>query len=429
MNGKIEVTAGLMAELINFLLALTVGYVIIVDLAEVQCSMWELWILFPVPLFFYLLRKICRKLPIFLVLHLLPLAAPLFLYQDNLVKKVVIIGIVLMYTALSMHKRITSDSREMEAVFPPGAAGVFLALYVIDSIQGKGENGDLVLQMLIFYVSGYFLYVYFRRFLHYVDMNNRTTENIPVGNVFFSSLGLTGIYTVATLLLLTVCSNRELIDGIGKALRKGIRRVISALISFKPGEVQIQVEQQQGGGGGMAFELPPPKDPTLLGQILDVLLSIAVLIFVLIIIGAGIFMAVRLIYNGFYQWRRLRKVQESRQPQEDKVERILRDRSERENRGVSILQRFKRALSPEEKIRRLYKRVIRKGMPVLAEERLAESLQGSTARECCRILFPEKEKEAYIFASLYEKARYSKGMCTGEDVQRAKELCETLLRR
>lgn len=429
MNRKIQVSAGLAAELLNFFLVFTAGYVIIEDLAGIQCSVWELWILFPVPLFYYMLRKTCRNLPIFLLLHLTPVWGMISLYQGEIVKKVVMSGIVLLYIALSVHRRITSDSREMEAMFPPWAAGAFLALYVIDSIPGDGRNGTFVLQMLIFYAAGYFLYLYFRQFLHYVDMNNRTTENIPVDHVFFSSLSLAGIFTVIALFLLTVCSNREWMEGLGRILREGIRAVISALFSLRPGEIQIQAEQQQGGGGGMAFELPPPKEPTLLGQILDTVLNVSVLIFFLIVVGSGILMFVRFIRYGFYRKERRRKEQENGQSHKDLVERIVKSKKPEKNNRNSVFQRFKSTLTPEEKIRRLYRKAVKTGMPALAEEKFAAGFRCGTARECCLILFPEKEQEACMFAGLYEKARYGAGICTGADVQQAKELYELLLRK
>lgn len=429
MNRKIQVSAGLAAELLNFFLVYTAGYIIIQDLAGIPCSVWELWILFPVPLFYYMLRKTCKNLPIFLLFHLVPVWGMISLYQGEIVKKVVMSGMVFLYAALSVHRRITSDSREMEAMFPPGAAGVFLVLYVIDSIPGDGRNGTFVLQMLIFYAAGYFLYLYFRQFLHYVDMSNRTTENIPVNNVFFSSLSLAGAYTMIALFLLTVCSNREWLDGLGRTLREGIRAVISALFSLKPGEIQIQVEQQQGGGGGPAFELPPPKDPTLLGQILDVVLSVTVLLFGLFVVMAGIVMTVRLIRQGFYRKGYQRNEQDNGENREDQVEWIDKGKGVGEEQRISVIQRFRSALTPEEKIRRLYKKAVKRGMSASAQEKLAESLRGSTARECCCILFPEKEREANKFASLYERARYGAGMCTNKDVQQAKELCEFLLGR
>ena len=52
MNRKIQAAAGLVAELLIFFLVFTAGYVIIEDLAGIQCSVWELWILFPLPLFY-----------------------------------------------------------------------------------------------------------------------------------------------------------------------------------------------------------------------------------------------------------------------------------------------------------------------------------------------------------------------------------------
>lgn len=429
MNRKIRSAAGLVAELLISLLVFTAGYVIIEDLAGIQCSVWELWLFFPVPLFYYILRKYCRNLPIFLLLHVMPAWGMISLYQGQIVKKVVMSGIVLLHAALSVHKRITSDSREMEAVFPPGAAGVFLALYLIDSIQGNGQNGAFVLQMLIFYVAGYFLYLYFRQFLHYVDVNNRTTENIPVDHVFYSSLSLAGGYTVIALLLLTVCSNREWMDGLGRTLRKGIRAVISALLSFMPGEIQIQVEQQQGGGGSMAFELPPPKEPTLLGQILNTVLNVFVLILFLIVIGSAILMLVRFIYYGFYRRECRRKEKEDGQDHEDVVERIVKSNKQEKDKNASFFQRFRSAMTPEEKIRRLYRKAVKAGMSALAEGELAAGFRGDTAREYCLTLFPEKEREACMFAGLYEKARYGAGECTGADVQQAKELYESLLHR
>lgn len=429
MNQRIETAAGLLAEGINFLLAASAGYVIIDDLAGGGGSLRELWLLFPIPLFYYGVRKLCPLLPLFLGLHLLPAAGMLFLYQEEPGKKLVMTGIVVLFALLSIRKRITSQVREMEAAFPPGAAGLMLALYLIDSLQGKGKNGVLILQMLIFFLTGYFMYLYLRQFLHYVDMNNRTTENIPVRHVFFSSLGLSAIYTVFSLLLLTLCSNREVIDGLGGALREGIRRLLSYLFTLKPGEVGIDPEQQAVQGGGMGFQLPPPEEPTLLGRILDVLLSVGALSLVLIAAAAGILALIRWFRSGFYRRERMGRKQRGQQEEQDKIERITQDKEEQGDKQNTLWHRLKEAASPEEKIRRIYKRAVKKGMPSLREEKLTAHLAAATARECCLTLFPEKETEACDFAGLYEKARYGAGICTGEDVKRARKLSGTLLGR
>ena len=62
------------------------------------------------------------------------------------------------------------------------------------------------------------------------------------------------------------------------------------------------------------------------------------------------------------------------------------------------------------------------------DEKEEKLLLGGTARECGRILFPEKGSAAYEFSRLYEKARYGQEPCSREDVRRMKRLSGELLK-
>ena len=134
---------------------------------------------------------------------------------------------------------------------------------------------------------------------------------------------------------------------------------------------------------------------------------------------------VRLIRDGFAREKKSRKIENG--SQEDLIENLKKEKREQKHKGnTSLLENMERLLSPEEKIRRIYRRTLRKSVPSWEGEKKQQLFQKATARECCMALFPENEKAATAFAGVYEKARYGQGCCHSEDVKEARRLAQLL---
>lgn len=425
MNRRIELLRNIIAELLNYLLVCSVAYIVIADFAKIEPPLGTLFVMAAVPIFFYIIRERCDKLWLFLTLHGLPFVCLLFVYKGNTVLKVVFIAVTLLYVFLSVGKRIHSTGRGMEVAAPPAVAGVYLALYLLDGVQGGGENAALLLQLLICFAAGYFIYYYLRQFLSYVDINARTTENIPVKNVFYSSAGLATGFTAVTFCLITLCANRSLIERVSAAIKALIRKILS-LISLKPEEIKIEPDltPKQGGGG---FPGPGEEvEPSLFVQIMDIVLTLAAFALIVFVLISGVIALAGLIKNGFNRKGYKKKFVETEVA--DKVERINRKEEKAGDRKQTLSQRWKQATSPEERIRRIYKKTVLKNIPSWKAEKREDLLFGSTARECCFEIFGSDSEDTREFIGLYEKARYGSAMCRQRDVGRMKELAEKLHR-
>ncbi len=423
MKRRIEIARNIVAELLNYLLIASVAYVFIVDVARRVPPTKELFLLALFPLFFYGLREWCNKLWLFWGLHIAPVLLFVLIYKGEGVYRGIFFAIVMIYLFLSIGKRVNSTVRGIEAALPPVAMGVYLALYLLDSAQENGANGALLLQLMICFATGYFIYYFLQQFLSYVDVNARTTENIPVKNVFFSSIGLAMGFTVAAFFLITICANRSLAQKFSAAIKQIIRKLLS-LIQIGSGEVNIEPEALTMQGGGGMPDLGEPVEPSLFMQILDVVLMVGTLSLILVLVCCGIAAFIKAVKEGFHRKGYVHRFEETEYV--DCVERIYQKERRGKSQKLTLRERWKAAVSLEERIRRIYKKCIMKSIPSWKENKWEEFLDVSTARECCFALYPHAKEESLEFVRLYEKARYGKGLCGQKDVQRMKELAEIL---
>lgn len=423
MNRKIELLKNITAEILNYLVVCSCVYIILVDFAKVEPILWQLTALVIVPLFFYGLREWCDKLWLFMALHGVPLFAVLFLYQGNAIYKGIFAAVVIFYACLSISRRIGAAGRGMEAAAPPAVAGVYLVLYLLDTVQGGGQNGAVLLQLLIFFAAGYFIFYYLRQFLSYVDINARTTENIPVKNVFYSSAGLAAGFTVIAFGLITICANRSLIEKISAMIRSFIRKLLS-LIRFTPEEIQVEAELSGDRIMGAMPDLGEAVEPSLFMRIMDVVLTLAAFGLILFFFVSGIVTLRKFLQEGFGRKSYGPGFEETEY--RDQIEKIDNKEGRDGVKRGTITERWKAAMSPEEKIRRIYKKTIRKNIPVWESERTERFLDTATARECCMQIFSGDTCGVQEFVSIYERARYAGALCRQEDVRRMKELAEKL---
>lgn len=425
MNRKLETAKNLLAEILNYSLWFAAGSVVLGDLAGIHTGKAGLWAVGSISLFFYAVRERSRRFPVFLLLHLLPGAAFWMLYRGNIIQKIWIMLVVIFLTGSSIGKRLSSGEPGMNAAFPP-VYGVFMwMLYLVDKWQGGGKCTGLILYTAIGYMAGYFGYYFLCQFLHYMDINNRTTENIPFGHVLCSSALLAGGFTGLAGIIMVLGADDKLASRIGQAIQRMVVGCITFLLSLIPRstEEEIPASPTQGGGGSMPWDSAAPAEPSVIMKILEVLLGI----FAIAVAAALAFMAVlgliRFIRDSFARKRTVREMDSG--PHGDLVEKLgWKDMAKGSQRKASLWDRAQRAVTPEERIRRIYKKAIERKRAALGEKGSGGLTKASTPREWCVQLFMEQEGKALEFAGLYEKARYGSGLCDGRDVKRARKLAE-----
>lgn len=420
---NLEILKNIIAELTNYLLVVAVSNVLLVNFIQDKADGAVFFLLTAVPLFYYFLREVCKTLPVFLLLHLLPLAAVLLIYRGSPVQKVFFVGIVVAVLILSLIKRFDGkEGQGMEVLMPPAAMGILLVLYMLDVLQGAGSCGGFLLKITILFTFAYFVFYFFKQFLHYMDMNNRTTDNIPVQYVFYSALGLSGGFSVVAVAVIAFISNRQLMDRIGQAVRNALLGALQFILSLFPvDQEQAAVTASEETAEEVIWEVSQQvSEEAALFKVLDVLIAVVAFVIISAVLIMAVIGAIKLIKAAFARKQRKRLIGE--ETFSDKVENLKPAEERKEKKGSSLWERFRESLSPEEKIRRIYRKTLLKKTASWEGEKKAAILKKGTARECCIQLYPQAKEDAQTLAALYEKARYGNGLCGQEDVRKAKLL-------
>lgn len=425
MNRKLETAKNLLAEILNYLIVFAMGTVFLTDFAKAAANKAELFAAVLLPLAFYAIREKCRSFCLFLFLHMLPCAFVIFFYEGSIFQKIWLFLAALFLAVSSFGKKMQGGKMGMEAVFPPVFGAVIWGLYLIDQRQGEGACAELLCYTAAGFMTGYFLYYFLRQFLHYMEINNRTTENIPVNHVFGSSALLAGGFAAIAGTVMLLCGEREWMNRVGEAVHRAVIGFLTFLLSLLiKGETEENViSAGYEAPGVMPWDIGKAVEPPFILKILEVVLGIMALGAAAVLIVMTFLGIVRLIRERFAQRMKLRLFED--EVHTDQVEKIKRNKkSSRTGNDEGLLKRAKRVLSPEERIRRIYRRTMEKGLASLDEKSRESFPMTGTPREWCLKLFGEQKNEALAFAGLYEKARYGSGLCDGEDVKKARKLAE-----
>lgn len=424
MNRKLEIAKNLLAEILNYLIVFAMGAVFLTDFAK-AANKAELLAAVLLPLAFYAIREKCRSFLLFLFLHMLPCALVLLFYEGSIFQKIWLFLATLLLAVLSFGKKLQGGKMGMEAVFPPVFGAVIWGLYLIDQRQGEEACAELLCYIAAGFMTGYFLYYFLRQFLYYMEINNRTTENIPVNHVFRSSAFLAGGFAATAGTVMLLCREREWMNRVGEVMHRVIigffTLLFSLLIKGEPEEMESVSGYETAGA--MPWDAGEAVEPPFILKILEVMLGILALGTAAVLIVITLLGIVRLIRERFAQRIKLRLFED--ETHTDQIEKIKRnEKSSRTRNDDGLLKRVKRALSPEERIRRIYRRAIERRLASLDAKSRESFPMAGTPREWCLKLFGEQKSEALAFAGLYEKARYGSGLCDGEDVKKARKLAE-----
>ncbi len=424
MSRRVEIAGNILAEVLNYILIAALQAVLFLDVVRQWPGNVRMFFPVLVPVLFYLMRELCGSRLLFFGIHVL---APWLLaafWGRNLPEKIIFGATAVLLSLLSVHRRLTRKERGREVVLPLAAACLFFALYLLDVYQAQGGNVEFLIFLMIGYALLYFLYLYLVHFLHYMDVNRRTTENIPVERAFASSFGLVLGFLFICAAAICLSADRRAFVWLGEIIRKGLFAALSFLASLLPkgGEAAGEIVQEAQENAGM-FMMPMEQgEASPLSRILDGLFFLLSAAATAAAVAAVLFGFLRLVNAAFGSSGK--KTAGREKYGGDKIERLARSERAKEQKRELLFA----AKTPGQAIRRLYFVSMRRKYYRKRDEKEEKLLLGGTARECGRILFPEKGSAAYEFSRLYEKARYGQEPCSREDVRRMKRLSGELLK-
>lgn len=424
MSRKIEIVGNMLAEGLNYLLLAVIETILFLSFLKQWPQMWKIAVLLIIPLFYYALRELCANVALFMAGHILPVILVAGWFGEGGYESVIFAISIGLCAVMSVRKQLSgSADKGMEAAPLPAVVGSFMVMYLVDDIIGEGKAAELLMVLLIVYLAGYLMYSYFTRFLSYIDINQRTAENVPAAKAFKTSFGLAAAFTVGSLLFIYLITNREVIEAVSSGIRNIIVAIIRFLASFLPeiGPLEVSIQETPQVVGEKVTL--PPAETSLFAKIMDVILTLVAFAVIGFFIFTTVMGLIRLIKNA--SWGTTRKEKADAITRKDKVESLFT--ADRKNMKTERELSFFKPKTYDRQIRMLYRKTLWQKYKVLKEEKTAKLILESTPRECCVALFEHKKEDAFQFAILYEKARYGKEACDSSEVKLMKQYAQALL--
>lgn len=375
--------------------------------------LWSLCGLFP-PVFF-LIRCAAKHLIPFVFLHLAVAAAVIaasLMLPMLVIEKVICIVCVLGYALYSLVQRLKNNTLYTGAIQLPLAVGISALSALLQHYQGTKGWDNYYLFSLIAEIALYFIIYYVEHYLDFLAMNNSSAGFLPAREMFHSGMGLVLLYTTLGAVILLLGSQFEWVAGILEPIKALLLRFLRFLFSRRGSEepeVELPAEEPVNTEmGGMP--LPAGGEPHWIWKVLEFLLMAA---FFVGILCAAIYL-IRKFVQIVRKYMHLQFSERTTQAEEDAFD--IREKCEIEKSSDKDRRSLFSALSPKERIRKLYKK------------RVLQSAEGKAEEDPGRLgLFTAKEWEEKLetdgMAEIYELARYSRREMTGAEVRKMKEAC------
>lgn len=268
---------------------------------------------------------------------------------------------------------------------------------------------------LIAVIGMFFIVFYMRQYLDYMSLNKSSTGNLPIGEIFRSGAGLVLAYTLFGMAVLIISTQYEWLARLLRPLTDMLMQFIRFLLSKifrKGGSVEEELTSIEEGAQMIGSpELPEPKEPFWLWQLLQGVFTVALLAGMAFIVLKLLLKLIQLLQEYLN-----RRVAGQYTQSEDAFD--LREKCEPEKPEERKRQGPGGPFTNRERVRRLYKRKL------LSQSRHREAKeQGKSCPELLTAREWEKRLKTDGMASVYEKARYSTQEITAEDVKRMREAC------
>lgn len=302
MSRRLEIAGNILAEILNYMLAIALQVVIFSDFVKQRPGFFRIILLSIIPVFYYSVRELCGSRSLFFLLHILPPVGVITLWSRSPYEQIVFAVVSTVFALLSIGKRLSGKETGMGAASPPGAAGFFFFIYLADGWQAAGKSGNYVIALMILYILGYFLYFYIMRFSEYMDVNSKTTEHIPVKHAFYISFGLVTGFLGISAGVICIGIGRQFIYRIIAEIKRAFVMALTFLFSLIP---QGEAQSETWSGDMEKMELISPvyeaAEPSVLTWIFNALVYILGIAGIIVLLAAAVIGFIRLVEEAFRQ--------------------------------------------------------------------------------------------------------------------------------
>ena len=417
MSKSLETVRGFLATQLNYIPALFIVFAIYFGILKQEPTMWKFAVLAVFPFGFYLIRVYVTKMTLFFILHLGWAVLPYFLAQ-NIAELIIFILFGVIFFGVSVYFKMTRPVPEDGVLFVAMTSILAIVAY-FSAMAGSGEKAaGSIAALAIVYVVYYMIFEYMTGYINYIRNNEVSNQSIPKKHIFKTSastlVGFLTLFVGFALLLVKGNLFADLIYKIGDL----IKRFIIWLLSFAPEAMEQGTPEEGAEAYDTMYEMAENVEPVyeLPPEILE-LIDRIVTVGAYIIFGVAILLVTYALFRAVIEAFRVKRDANEEEVVlvKEKVTKVQRTKAEKKVR--------EKQFSKEKKIRKMYEDLVwKKNIGPKADKVekniVATRLKYQTPKEQCRYL---NSQEA--IRRMYEKARYSDGEITRDDVRLMKEIC------
>lgn len=417
MSKSLETVRGFLATQLNYIPALFIVFAIYFGILKQEPTMWKFAVLAVFPFGFYLIRVYVTKMTLFFILHLGWAVLPYFLAQ-NIAELIIFILFGVIFFGVSVYFKMTRPVPEDGVLFVAMTSILAIVAY-FSAMAGSGEKAaGSIAALAIVYVVYYMIFEYMTGYINYIRNNEVSNQSIPKKHIFKTSastlVGFLTLFVGFALLLVKGNLFADLIYKIGDL----IKRFIIWLLSFAPEAMEQGTPEEGAEAYDTMYEMAENVEPVyeLPPEILE-LIDRIVTVGAYIIFGVAILLVTYALFRAVIEAFKVKRDANEEEVVlvKAKVTKVQRTKAEKKVR--------EKQFSKEKKIRKMYEDLVwKKNIGPKADKAekniVATRLKYQTPKEQCRYL---NSQEA--IRRMYEKARYSDGEITRDDVRQMKEIC------
>lgn len=370
-------------------------------------TLWS-WLLCSLVMFVqFIIRRYTRNFFVFLFGHLLILGVLAVLPGSTSFEKLFLEIYGIGYVVYSFYLRLKTEDRLDERIHPALTVVITALLLALQNSQGQQGLELYYVIPVVYCLVLHFFRLYLNQYQFFLVVNESSAGQIPEKEMFRCGIGFVAIFAGSVAVILSLVSNVSWLAPIFSYLKVILLRLIRLLFRGG-GKEEVPIEEavtpsKSPNGGG----LPRIEGETALIWVIleDILMTAGYILAVCAAIYC-VYKLVTYLYRKFQDKAFVNEV--AIDSVNDRRERCEIERTKKEKKGFSLF------LSPNDRIRRIYKKEVWSNRLKLTKNGRPEQLGRMTAAECGTAL------ERGNMTISYEKARYSDAECTTEDVKRAK---------